>query len=88
MDTVDGIQRDTFYDVAQGNASATIVRKPKLCLLHIEKFDGKDLNFFPQFEGLLRAKLEIDGEAIGGEKERVWYAFGRLTGDAAARIFP
>ncbi|RAL68294.1 hypothetical protein DID88_007024 [Monilinia fructigena] len=46
------------------------------------------LTYFPQFEGLLRAKLEIDGPAIGQEKERVWYAFGRLSGEAAARIFP
>jgi hypothetical protein len=43
---------------------------------------------YPQFEGLLRAKLEIDGEAIGGERERVWYGFGRLAGEAAGRIYP
>ena len=66
----------------------SIVRKPKPCLPHPEKFDGSELSFFPQFEGLLRAKLEIDGQAIGQEKERVWYAFGRLSGGAAARIFP
>ncbi|RAL58005.1 hypothetical protein DID88_007023 [Monilinia fructigena] len=64
------------------------VRKPKPSLPHPEKFDGSELTYFPQFEGLLRAKLEIDGPAIGQEKERVWYAFGRLSGEAAARIFP
>ncbi len=64
------------------------VRRPKPCLPHPEQFDGSDLSFFPQFEGLLRAKLEIDGPAIGQEKEQVWYAFGRLSGDAAARVFP
>jgi hypothetical protein len=47
------------------------VRKPKLCLLHPEKFDGNELSFFLQFEGLLRAKLEIDREAIRQEKEKV-----------------
>lgn len=68
--------------------TTTVVRKPKPCLPHPEKFDGADLSFFPQFEGLLRAKLEIDGNAIGQEKEKVWYAFGRLSGEAAVRIFP
>jgi hypothetical protein len=53
-----------------------------------EKFDGTDLALYPQFEGLLRAKLEIDATAIGGEREKVWYGFGRLSGDAAGRIFP
>ncbi|RAL66258.1 hypothetical protein DID88_005929 [Monilinia fructigena] len=47
------------------------VRKPKPSLPHPEKFDGSELTYFPQFEGLLRAKLEIDGPAIGQEKERV-----------------
>ena len=65
-----------------------VVRKPKPCLPNPEKFDGSELGFFPQFEGLLRAKLEIDGPSIGQEKERVWYAFGRLSGDASARIYP
>ena len=43
---------------------------------------------FPQFEGLLQAKLQIDGPSIGGENEKVWYGFGRLSGDAAGRIYP
>lgn len=53
-----------------------------------EKFDGSDLTLYPQFEGLLQAKLEIDATAIGNEKEMVWYSFGRLSGDAARRIYP
>ena len=51
------------------------------------KFNGTDLALYPQFEGLLRAKLEIDATTIGGEKERVWYGFSRLDGDATGRIF-
>ena len=50
---------------------ADAVRRPKPCLLYLEKFDRSELSFFPQFKGLLRAKLEIDGEAIRQEKERV-----------------
>jgi hypothetical protein len=37
---------------------------------------------------MLRAKLEIDGRTIGEEKEQVWYAFGRLSGEVAGRIYP
>ena len=51
-----------------------------------EKFDGIDLSLYPQFEGLLYAKLEIDSEAIGNEKEKVWYGFSRLNEGAAGRI--
>jgi hypothetical protein len=64
------------------------IKRPKHCLPNPDKFDGEDATLYPQFEGLLRAKLEIDGEAIGGEKERVWYGFGRLSGGAASQIFP
>jgi hypothetical protein len=68
--------------------SQDIARRPKPHLPNPDKFDGKDMALFPQFEGTLRAKLEIDGGAIGGEKEQVWYGFGRLAGDAAGRIYP
>jgi hypothetical protein len=52
------------------------------------KFDGKDFALYPQFEGMLRAKVEIDGPAIGEEWEQVWYAFGCLEGLAAGRVYP
>lgn len=73
-------------DIAQPDA--LIAKKPKHSLTHPDKFTGDDESAFPQFKGLLEAKLEIDGQAIGTEKERVWYAFGRLTGKAAGRIYP
>jgi hypothetical protein len=63
-------------------------QRPKPSLPHPEQFDGMDLTLFPQFEGLLTAKLRIDGAAIGQEAEKVWYGFGRLSGQAAVRIFP
>jgi hypothetical protein len=64
------------------------IKRPKACLPNPDKFNGDDLAHYPQFEGLLRAKLEIDSEAIGGEREKVWYGFGRLSGEAASRIYP
>ena len=63
-------------------------RKPKHSLTPPDQFTGEDELMFPQFRGLLEAKLEIDGHAIGSERERVWYAFGRLAGQAAGRIYP
>jgi hypothetical protein len=63
-------------------------RRPKHRLREVIEFDGKDLAAYPQFEGLLRAKVKYDGPAIGEEPERVWYAFGCLKGDAAKRIYP
>ena len=64
------------------------VTRTKARLPHPDKFDGSDKTAFPQFEGSLRAKLSIDSDVIGGEEEKVWYAFGRLSGDASVRIFP
>ncbi|KAG9245837.1 hypothetical protein BJ878DRAFT_418349 [Calycina marina] len=57
-------------------------------LLAMEKFDGKDCLLHPQFEGLLCVKIDIDGDTISGEKERVWYAFNQLSESAAQRIYP
>jgi len=45
------------------------LRKPKHSHPHPEKFTGEDETMFPQFKGLLEAKLEIDRKAIGTEKE-------------------
>jgi hypothetical protein len=36
----------------------------------------------------LRAKIKINGVAIGGEEERVWYGFGRLKGEGVSRVYP
>jgi hypothetical protein len=74
---------------ARGNTQhSDAVQRPKPRLSHPEKFDGSELGFYPQFESLLRAKIKIDGQAIGQEEEKVWYAFGRLSGEASARIHP
>jgi hypothetical protein len=62
-------------------------RRPKPHLPNPETFDSESTSEYPQFVGKLRAKLSIDGPAIGGEQEKVWYGFGRLTGKAATRVF-
>ena len=42
------------------------VKRPRHKMDDPERFDGTDLSLYPQFEGLLFAKLEI-----GNEKEKV-----------------
>jgi hypothetical protein len=64
------------------------VRKPKPSLSDPERYDNTDKTLYPQFAGLLRAKVKYDGLSIGNEQEKTWYMFGRLKGDAAKRIFP
>jgi hypothetical protein len=63
-------------------------RKPKHTVPHPENFTGEDEAVYPIFRGLLQAKLRTDGDAIGGEFEKVWYVFGCLTETASKRIFP
>jgi hypothetical protein len=61
------------------------VKRPRSKMNDPEKFDGTNLILYPQFEGLLYAKLEIDSGVIGNEKEKVWYG---LKGGAVGRIYP
>lgn len=65
-----------------------LVRRPKPSLNDPERYDHLDKSLYPQFVGLLRAKIRHDGLAIGSEEKQAWYMFGRLKGDAAKRIFP
>lgn len=55
---------------------------------HIDKYDGESQSDYLSFRTNLEAKIEIDGDAIGSEREKVWYAFGRLSGSASGRIRP
>ena len=45
--------------------------RPKAWLSDPERFDGTDTSLFPQFAGLLQAKLGIDAACIGNEREKV-----------------
>jgi hypothetical protein len=68
--------------------SESPVRRPKPSLSDPERYDHKDKTLYPQFSGLLRAKIRHDGLAIGSEEKQAWYMFGRLKDTAAKRIFP
>ena len=63
-------------------------KRPKHTTPHPERFTGEDESIYPIFRGLLEAKLRTDAQAIGGEYEQVWYAFGRLADIASKRIYP
>jgi Zinc knuckle len=66
----------------------SVVRQPKPTLSDPKRYDHSDKTLYPQFAGLLRAKVKHDGYAIGNEEKQAWYMFGRLEGAAARRIFP
>ncbi|KAL2892023.1 retrovirus polyprotein [Ceratocystis lukuohia] len=51
----------------------------------IEKFDGSNASLLPTFLLDLTGKLERDGEALGGARGCLRYAFGQLSGDAYTR---
>ncbi|KZZ96359.1 Retrotransposon gag protein [Ascosphaera apis ARSEF 7405] len=54
---------------------------------HIDKYDGRAATYY-QFETNLLAKMDVDGDAIGGQHEWVIYAFNRLTAEAAEKMSP
>jgi hypothetical protein len=65
-----------------------VVRRAKPTLSDPKRYDHSDKTLYPQFAGLLQAKVKHDGYAIGSEEKQAWYIFGRLEGVAARRIFP
>ncbi len=62
-----------------------VIQKAKLP--HPEKFTDEDKTMYPQFKGLLQAKLKIDGAVIESEREKVWYTFEQLADSAAVWIY-
>lgn len=64
------------------------MRRPRPKLTDPEAFDGQNRSLYRQFRSKLRAKLEVDKEALGNAYDRMWYAFGRLTGEAAMQVLP
>lgn len=51
-----------------------------------ERYDDSDRTRYSHFHAYLNAKLETDGPKMGSENVRVWYALGRLSGQAAVRM--
>jgi hypothetical protein len=68
--------------------SESPIQRPKPSLNNPERYDHIDKTLYPQFVGLLWAKIKHNGLLISGEEKQAWYMFGRLKGDAAKRIFP
>lgn len=62
--------------------------RPKHTLPQPE-YSHSDPSTYPQFRGLLSQKLRVDALACGdSERDRVWYGFACLKGEASSRIFP
>lgn len=70
------------------SSTSSYEKRPKARLPKPESFTGEDLVMYSQFELKLMAKLDIDGESIGSERDKLWYGFNLLDGKAAARIHP
>jgi hypothetical protein len=87
-DSVAAREANTPVSSTASNPPTSNDRRPKHTTPHPERFTGEDETLYPVFRGLLEAKLRTDAQAIGGEYEKVWYAFGRLGGVASKRIFP
>lgn len=68
--------------------SESPVRRPKPPLSDPERYDHEDKALYPQFAGLLRAKIKRDGLAIGSEEKQAWDMFGRIKDAAAKKFFP
>src|SRR5450432_518817 len=85
---IENLQIPPFTPTSTREPSPTLTVRPRPSLPHPDRFDGKDLSLYSQFEGLLQAKLYINAASIGGETEQVWYAYGQLAGEAVGRIYP
>lgn len=64
------------------------LKRPRPKIGDIELYNNTDRSLYPQFISKLRAKLNIDKDAIGNAYDRTWYIFSRLTGSAAAQVLP
>jgi hypothetical protein len=76
--------------IAQSGMSVQPVesRRPHPKLPDPEPYDGTKRSLYPQFRSKLRAKLQVDALLIGNDYDQMWYAFSRLSGEAAAQILP
>jgi retrotransposon gag protein len=62
-------------------------RRPKPQLPDPDKFTGTPLTW-DTWLPLIKAKLRIDGDAIGGPEARFFYLYGRLDGKVQALVTP
>lgn len=73
--------------MSQSYDAVNAYQRPQQILPDPEVFKG-DIASYQNFKHLLKAKLYIDRQALGGPYERLWYAYGRLSGNAASHILP
>lgn len=64
------------------------VKRPWPKLTDPEAFDGQNQSLYCQFQSKLRAKLEVNKEALDNAYDHMWYTFSRLTGKAAMQVLP
>lgn len=62
-------------------------RRPKPCLPDPEKFNGTQI-MWDTWLPSIKAKLRIDGEAIGGPEAQFFYLYGRLEGKVQSLVTP
>lgn len=79
--------QQSLSTMSQGNDNNSAYQRPRQVLPDPEVFKG-DIASYQNFKHLLKAKLYIDRQALGGPYECLWYAYGRLSGSAASHILP
>ena len=67
--------------------TSTSPRRPKLSLPDLEKFNGKTYKFNTWLP-VIRAKLYIDGPAIGDSTAQFYYVYGNLESNIQAMVLP
>lgn len=81
------VRADNSLLIAKFCGPSTSFVRPKPCLPDPAKFDGNQLtwdSWFPE----IKAKLRIDGDAIGGLEAQFWYLYSRLEGKIQALVAP
>ncbi|ODH34504.1 hypothetical protein ACO22_03103 [Paracoccidioides brasiliensis] len=78
------------WDTTQPSTNSTPLhpeqQRPKEKLAPLETFDGTDLVRYPAWRLNTRAKLRVDGGAIGPLDDQACYVFDRLHGAAATKF--
>ena len=71
---------------AQAPATANTSR-PKPCLQHVDKFSGT-MAKWDTWHTSIKAKLRVDGTAIGSPEAQFWYVYNCLELHIQASILP
>lgn len=79
--------QQSLSTMSHSNDGNSAYQRPRQILPDPEVFKG-DIASYQNFKHLLKAKLYVDRQALGGPYERLWYAYGRLSGNAASHILP